>query len=179
MMSKQHDILPEVLNCILEYVPDAAVYLSGSVSFGYERPESDMDVIVVVPDLTAACFPGGKVTSQARHAKVVDAIFDGVRLDMVFITSVFLEQELARKPWRGYYFAQLRIVHDPRGIIRSAQTRIARWFENYPDLVEIWKEWMTQRKARAVSEGKQQGELIRKFPDIFELWKHLDPMFKE
>ena len=149
------------------------------MSFGYERPESDVDIIIVVPDVTTACFPGGKATSHTDYVKVVDAIFDGVCLDMVFVTSVFLEQELVRKPWRGYYFAQLRIVHDPREIIQSAQARIARWFDSRPDVIELWKEWMAQRRVRAVSGGGKQGELIREFPDIFALWKHLDPMFEE
>ncbi len=98
---------------------------------------------------------------------------------MVFVTPAFMEQELVRKPWRGYYFAQLKIVHDPHGLIRQAQTQIARWFGDHPNLIEIWQEWMAQRKIRAVSGEKQQGELIRKFPDIFALWKHLDPMFEE
>jgi len=178
-LSRQCDILPRLLDQILEIVPDGAVYLSGSVSFGYERPESDVDIIVVVPDIAATHFPGGKVKSQTQQAKVVDAVFDDVRLDMVFVALEFVEQELVQKPWRGYYFAQLRILHDPRGIIRSAQSRIARWFDDHPDLVVIWEEWMAQRKTRAVSGGKQQGELIRKFPDIFALWEHLDPMFEE
>ena len=178
-MSKQRDILPKILSLVLQQAPDAAVFLSGSVSFGHERPESDLDIMVVVPNLDSACFPGGKVTSQTQYAKVTDTTFEGVRLDLVFLTPSFLEEELVHRPWRGYYFVQLEIVHDPEGMIQSYQSRIASWFDDRPDIVEVWKEWMTQRKARAVSGGKQQGELIRNFPDIFALWKYLDPLVTE
>ena len=44
---------------------------------------------------------------------------------------------------------------------------------------KLWKEWMAQRKARAVTSGKKQGELVRKFPDIFALWKDLDQVVEE
>lgn len=170
-MSKQRDILPQVVASILERSPEAAIFLMGSVSFGYERPESDLDLGVVVPDVTSVEFPDGKVTWQSERDKVVDAAVEGVRLDMVFITPAFLERELVRKPWRGYYFAQLEVLHDPQGIMQSYQSRIAPWFDGHSDIVEIWKEWMAQRKVRAVSGGKQQGELVRKFPDAFALWK--------
>ena len=178
-MSKQRDILPKVLNLVLQQIPDAAVFLGGSVSLGYERPDSDLDIMVVVPNLDAAYFPKGKVTSETQYAKVIDAIFEGVRLDLVFLTPSFLEEKLVRRPWRGYYFTKLEIIHDPEGIIHSYQSQITPWFDSHPDIVEIWKKWMTQRKARALSGGREQGELIKKFPDIFALWKYLDPLVEE
>jgi hypothetical protein len=38
---------------------------------------------------------------------------------------------------------------------------------------------MAERETCALTNRAQHGELIRRFPDIFALWKHLDPMFEK
>ena len=70
-------------------------------------------------------------------------------------------------------------MHDPSGFIRSAQARIAFWFESHKDLAAFWEQWIAERRIRAVSHRREEGELVRKFPTVWDLWAHLDPMFEK
>lgn len=178
-MGKQRDILPKVLQMILQQMPDASVFLSGSVNFGYERPESDLDICVAVSDLGAAGFPGGTLAWQDDGARGYEATVDGVRLDLVVGTRDYLEQRNVRKPWDGYYLTRVEIVHDPTGFIRAAQARIASWFDSHEDIAAFWEQWIAERRIRAVTHRQQEGDLVRKYPTVWDMWAHLDPMFEK
>lgn len=178
-MSKQRDILQKVLQIILKQMPDASVFLAGSVNFGYERPESDLDICVAVPGLEGVGFPGGILAWQDDGIRGLDATLDGVRLDLVIGTRSYIEQWSVRKPWNGYYLMRVEIVHDPSGFIRSVQTRIAPWFDSHKDIAAFWEQWIAERRMRAITNRQQEGELVRKFPTIWDVWAHLDPLFEK
>lgn len=178
-MSKQREILPKVVQIILAQAPDAAVFLSGSVNFGYERPESDLDICVAVSDLRTVGFPGGTVAWEDEGTKAFEATFEGIRLDLVFGARDAIWQRNVEKPWGGYYLTRVEIVHDPSGFIRSAQARIAPWFESHKDIAALWEQWIAERRIRAVTNRREEGELVKKFPTVWDLWAYLDPMFEK
>lgn len=177
-MSKQREILPPVVRIILERKPDAVVFLSGSVNFGYERPESDLDICVAVSDLSNVGFPDGKPAWEEDGVRAFDAIYEGIRLDLVFCTRTALWQRNVEKPWGGYYLTRVEAVHDPGGFIRSAQDLIAAWYESHKDLAAFWEQWLTERRMRAITNRQQEGELIKRFPRIWDVWEFIDPLFE-
>ena len=172
-MSKQREILPVVLNLIRGHFPGSPVALSGSVCSGDERCDSDIDLLVIVPDASKASFPEGKVEWEEADFKLVRAFFDDIPLHLHFGTTALLAM-FEQKPWRAYKFLQIEVLYDPDGTIQAYKDRIAPWFSNHPDIVALWKEWLDQWKDRNVSRGKRQGDLITKYPDVGQWWPYLD-----
>ena len=178
-MSKQRDVLPQVLDFVRQHAPRCPVYVGGSVSLGHERPDSDIDLLVIVPDVTEAGVPGGKVECQEEQFKLVVAPFDDVSLHLHFATLGLL-RSLEEHPWRAYKFLQTEALYDPDGIVQTSKDRIAPWFEDHPDAVELWKQWLDEHRARQLSRGKQLGPLVRKFPEqVTDFWPYLDQRFGE
>ena len=56
-MSEQRHILLEVLSFVREHVPDCPLYLSGSVALRYGRPDSDIDLLIIVGDVADGLLP--------------------------------------------------------------------------------------------------------------------------
>ncbi len=96
-MSKQREVLPKALDIIFPFAPSAAVFLSGSVYSGNERLDSDIDLIVVVPDVTQASYPEGIIRDESRGFKFVDATFDGVPLEIIFLTPSYFEEMVCQQ----------------------------------------------------------------------------------
>lgn len=177
-MSKQRDILSDVLGIVLRHCPECAVFLSGSVAFGNERPDSDIDLGAIMPDVSAAHYPGGQVRDENEGFKLVDASFDNVSLEIIYLTPGHFQELLVHKPWRGYKFLFVEILHDPMGLIQSWKDRIAPWFEDHSDVVELWEQWLVEHADRQMSRGRKLGPIIRRFPDMMsDLWPHLDARF--
>jgi predicted nucleotidyltransferase len=177
-MSEQRDILPKVQAILLQQNLDCTVYLAGSVSSGDERPDSDMDLVVLVPDADRGTFPGGRVRDRKADFKFVDASFEGVPLEIIFMTPAAFEQLLVAKPWRGYKFLEMEILHDPQKIIASCKARIRPWFQDHPEAVTLWKRWLAEHRDRQLSRGQKMGEIISRFPDMMtDLWPYLDVQF--
>ena len=177
-MSRQRDILPKVLETVRKNAPGASVFLSGSVCFGHERPDSDIDLVVIVPDITVVRYPGGQVRDRHVGLKFVDATFEGIPLEIIFLTPRAFTELVGDKPWRGYKFLRVEILFDPQGLIQSWKGRIAPWFDDHPDAVELWQQWLAEHSERQVTRGKKLGDVIRKFPDMMsDLWPYLDHRF--
>lgn len=172
-MSKQRDILPEVLDFVVRHAPDSMVYLCGSLNFGGLRTDSDIDLVVIVPDLGVSAFPGEIIEWQAPAFRLLRVYHKDMPVHIhLFGSSIF--QELEQKPWRAYTLFRMEVLRDPKGMMQKLKMKISPWFDDHPDIVKLWDSWMDQRKRRNVSRGKDQGELIKQFPGSGMWWQHLD-----
>ena len=176
-MSKQRDILPEVLSYLHEHVSDCPVYLTGSVALQHERPDSDIDLLVIVPDVAIVTFPGGKVEWEEDQFKLVAAEFQNVPLHLHFATRDLLH-EFEANPWRAYKFLKIEALQDLDGIVQKSKDKIAPWFDNHPEAVELWQRWLDEHKERQLSRGNQVGPLLQQFPNQMpDFWNHLDEVY--
>ena len=175
-MSKQRDILPQVLSFVRDHLPDSPMYLTGSVSLRHERPESDIDIFILVPDVTEVDFPQSEVEWQDDAFKLVSVPFHGLTLHPHLATPALLWM-FEQHPWRAYKFLQMESLHDPDGIVKRTMDRIAPWFDDHPDAVALWQQWFAEHKARQLSQGNQLGPLLSQFPNqIPDFWNHLGEM---
>ena len=170
--------MPGVLALVRGLFPDAPVYLSGSVCFGNERPDSDIDLLVIVPDVAQTSFPDGKIEWENSDFKLVRAYFEEIPLHLHFGTFGLLEM-FVQNPWRAYKFLKIEKLYDPNGVVQLAKDRIAPWFPEHPEVVKLWQEWLAQWTARNVSKGERQGELIKQYPDVDQWWPYLDSIIEE
>jgi predicted nucleotidyltransferase len=178
-MSKQREVLPKVLSIILEQVPDAAVYLSGSVPLGNERPDSDLDLYVIVPDLKGANYPGGTIANENEGYRSFSANCDDVPLEIRFLTPSFFEGHLRDKPWRGYKVPlKSEILSDPDGFLQSWKDRVSPWFRDHPEAVALWEQWIAEYTDWRRTKGEKVGDLLRRFPyAVPHLWPYLDGLY--
>ncbi len=176
-MGRQRDILPQVLAFVREQVGDCPVYLSGSVSLGHERPDSDIDLMVLVTDVQPPFFPNERVVWREDKFKLVAARFQGIPVHLHFITPALL-RDIEENPWRGYKFLKTERLHDPEGVIQRTKDRVAPWFDAHPDAVAFWEAWLDQHKKRQLSGGEKIGPLVERFPSqVPDLWDHLDRVY--
>jgi len=178
-MTKQREVLPKILAIIMAQIPDAAVYLSGSVALGNERPDSDLDLYVIVPNLAGANYPGGTIESETEGCKSFTADFDGVPLEIRFLTPSCFEAQLCNKPWRGYKVPlKSEILSDPHGFLQSWKGRLEPWFRDHPEAVALWEQWITEYTEWRRTKGNKVGELLQRFPySVPHLWPYLDELY--
>ena len=176
-MSRQRDILPEVLSLVQSHVPDCPVYLSGSVSLGDERTDSDIDLVIVVPNVSRVHVPGSEVEWEEDHFKLATVSVQGVPVHL-HIASQRLLRDLEEHPWRAYKFLKTEMLHDPNGVVQKTKAKIAPWFENRPDAVRLWQQWLAEHRERQLSQGRQLGPLVKQFPNqVPDFWDHLDRQY--
>ena len=180
-MTKQREVLPKVLATIIAQSPDASVYLSGSVSLGNERPDSDLDIYAIVPDVAGIDYPGGMIgpDKETEGLKSFSADCDGVPLEIRFLTPSFFEGHLRDKPWRGYKTPlRSEILSDPHGFIKSWKDRIRPWFHDHPEAVALWEQWIAEYTDWRRTNGRKVGDLLRRFPYMVpHLWPYLDGLY--
>ena len=177
-MSKQLDLLPEVVAFVLRHAPDSLVYLCGSLNFGGLRPDSDIDLVVVAPGFALPCFPDEVVEWEEPGFRLLRVHCKGMPVHIhQFHHSIF--QELRRKPWRAYMSVRMEVLHDPEGAMQELEAEVSPWFNDHPEVAELWVVWMDQRKRRNVTRGEDQGDLIRAFPGGGVWWRHLDSLVAE
>ena len=57
-------------------------------------------------------------------------------------------------------------------------SRIAPWFEDHPDAVQVWQQWLNEHKKRQLTDGAQLGPLLQQFPNQMpDFWDHLDVLY--
>ena len=142
-MSKQREILVQVLDYVRKVFPDSPIYLSGSVCLGHEIPESDIDLLIIVSDISDIDYPDGKLEWEDSNFKLLRAYFKNVPLHLHFGT-IGLLTEFEKKPWRAYKFLKMEKLYDPNGIVLTYKERIAPWFTAHPDISKLWDDWLTQ-----------------------------------
>ncbi len=178
-MTKQREVLPKILAIIIAQVPDATVYLSGSVALGNERPDSDLDLYAIVPNVEGVNYPGGTVEIETEGCKSFKADFDGVPLEIRFLTISFFEARLRNKPWRGYKVPlKSEILSDPHGFLQAWKDRLEPWFRDHPEAVALWERWISEYTDWRRTKGDKVGDLLRRFPYLVpNLWPHLDGLY--
>ena len=159
-----------------QHIPDCPICLAGSVALRHERPDSDIDLLVIVSDVATVDFPGGKIEWEEDQFRLVASGFQDVPLHLHFATCAFLH-DFEVHPWRAYKFLKVEVLHDPQRIVQKSKDKIAPWFNRHPNVVQLWRQWLDEHKQRQLSGGNQIGPLLQQFPNQMpEFWNHLDEM---
>ena len=132
-MSRHRDALPGIVKTLLARFDRPGIMVFGSVQRGAERPDSDLDLIVI--------YEGDGELRVERDAPFGDV---GIRVDVVLFPEAAFHR-LAEKEWYLFWeFSQAEILHDPTGIARRNQDLIRRRMQSRPDIVGAWEDLMAQ-----------------------------------
>jgi len=156
-MSRHRDILPEVVEILAQKHPECAIVLVGSVRRGTERPDSDLDLAIIVPE---DCK---KRTDQTWRHK-------GILMCLCYLGRDWMDQTLREQPYVFWPFSLGEVLHDPYGVAAGFQQRAGAFFAEHPDIVELWKKNLAQHSASKLD----PNEPIGTFPDWNSFWDHIE-----
>jgi len=125
-MSRQRDILPEVVDELAAAYPRCAMLLGGSVSAGEERPNSDLDLFVV--------FEGDGAIRLDQESQR-----NGVALDTCYLPTEGFWAAWTEKPYNFWMFAWADILVDPTGIGKACQEPARQYVLDHPAITRLWE----------------------------------------
>ncbi len=134
-MSKHLKILPEVIENLKTEYPVIGVAYHGSALHGYARPDSDLDLIILID------APG-------EYHNNHDVTYKGIVLCRSFFPEEWLKRILNSDPYIMWPFSQAHIEYDPDGLMTSYQSKALEYFNRKPGLVSAWRERTQKYKAR-------------------------------
>jgi len=174
-MTKQRNILPQVVERIRHDAPNCAVALSGSVRYGYQRPDSDIDLLVAVPDFRATEFQGATLSHQTDEARVANFFVGDIRVEVVYFDFAYLDQ-VQQSPWRSYTLCQAQILHDSDGRFTRCQDALREWFQAHPDITSVWEKQLQMCREYALTGRPPDRRTVLTFPSWEDFAKHVDAL---
>jgi hypothetical protein len=170
-MTKQRDMLPGLVSEIISRLPESCVLLTGSLQRGEEHPGSDIDLLVVVPDVRRVAPWAGTVVHLTPVVKVVEADTGGVHVTYNFIGAALFD-DMTAKPWKYYQFSKANVLHAHGQALAAVRAHILEWFSQRPDITALWREQEeTHRKAK-----RSPGSEALRFPSATDFAEHIDKM---
>jgi hypothetical protein len=173
-MSKQRDIVPEVIQLVAECGVPVGMVLGGSVGEGAERADSDVDFFAIAD---ASCQPvlhGFAVVAEKNGCKVLERKESAFPVHVACWTTGSLDEVLRNRPYTIYPLLRGRVVLDPGGIVERYRSRIRRYFAAHPSLEKAWV-----RQLQDLHRAKI-GQLGRPaFPQWSDFNLHIEQVFPE
>ena len=168
-MSKQRAILPGIVAELSANAPSCGVLLMGSVRDGDERPESDVDLYVIVAPAKSLSLPDGHVIHEEKGMKLIERFVEGVKVHFVWWRADAFRRNLDASPHSAYPFAQAEILHDPAGIANHCQAVSLAYFDQHPELQRAWEEQLDKLRQH-----KHDPTVPLGFPEWGDFAEHLE-----
>jgi predicted nucleotidyltransferase len=137
-VSKHREILEGVVGWIREADPNAGVVLFGSVMGGQERPDSDLDLLVVQDEFREIRFPDSRVVHEEQGMHLIRGTVEGVRVDLACWSVEALCSEISTSPYLFYPFTLGTILCDPRRLADGCLQPLRQYMQAAPAVVAAW-----------------------------------------
>jgi len=177
-MTTQRNILPQVLERVRQDAPDCAIGLTGSVRYGYQRPDSDIDLMIAVGDFRATEFQGAKLSHETDEARVANFFVGDIRVEVVYFDFAYLD-EVQQTPWRCYTLCQAEILHDPEERFTRCQDVLREWFQAHPNITSVWQQQLQMCREYALTGRPPDRKTVLTFPGWEDFAKHVDALVQE
>ena len=172
-MSRQREVLPAAIERLTAADPDFGLAVIGSVQHGYERPDSDVDLIAVVRE--GAEFDGREWTVkwENRGARCIEAPIRGVTVQVFFAPCSGLDRWIRETPHFMYPFSDSEVLRDPRGVAQGFRNTARRYFGDHPAVADAWRAQLRAHK-RVKLEGLDGDGMYRTEDGRLEKYLTLD-----
>jgi hypothetical protein len=162
-------MIPDLVAQIVSRVENASILLTGSVQRHEERPESDIDLLVIVPDVAKVVPWIGRVAHRTPLVKIVEADVEGVHVTLNFL-GAGLFADMTSKPWKYYQFAKAEVLREDGHELASVRECILRWFSKRPDMAALWQ------NQEAIHRGvkRSRSEETLEFADTTDFAEYVD-----
>ncbi len=174
-MNRQQRALPYLISKCCEIDPNCGIQLQGSVARGEEQPESDIDLTVILRDITDIRY--NELITPDNHPgmiRVYHAEFD-VNIDINWEFASRLNVSLTTHGAAGWYiFSQGRPIYDPLGLAKQCQNQMLLWFNAHSSIAQAW-----EKQHNEVHKQKKNPHHKLEFPTFADFHSHLKDLLSE
>lgn len=168
-MSRQRQRIPGIIRELSRSAADVGLVLGGSVRYGYEGPDSDLDFFGVSNARLERVLEGFALVSQEDGGGLLESRADGFAVHVAYWTRLGFDQMLCERPYMAYPILDGELVHDPRQTMGSYLERMQQYFEARPRLTAAW---VTQ--LAALRELKTGRASRLSFPQWSDFLRHIE-----
>lgn len=116
-----------------------AINLFGSVAEGKERPDSDVDIEIIINE--------GKEWKWIKQNKY------GVHIDFVKCSKNHLLYQIEKYPYLCYGYLDEKVIYDPEGFMKDVKKKIGNYMNKHPEVVRYW-----ENKLKIMKKNKAKGQ---------------------
>ena len=116
-----------------------AINLFGSVADGKERPDSDVDIEIIVN--------GGKEWKWFKQNKY------GIHIDFVRCSKNHLLYQIEKYPYLCYGYLDEKVIYDPEGFMKEVKKKIGNYMNKHSEVVRFW-----ENKLKIMKKNKAKGQ---------------------
>src|SRR3989344_4499417 len=155
-MAKSHRNIVEELLEQYGNDPDViGIRLLGSMARGEERPDSDVDIEIVLGR--------GREWAWQKKEKY------GIHIDLILSSKEHLLHQFAHYPYLCFIDLDKKILLDRTGFLKGMQEKIAVYMKKHPQAFDFWNMCFREMKEKK-SSGQKQKSLIAVFDDAERLF---------
>jgi hypothetical protein len=153
-MTRHRLLLAEVVERLRRSEMECGVILFGSVQRSEERPDSDLDLCLVVRNRCDLRDFDPTVLHREKGMTLFESRLEGVVVHFACWPTEALEKAVSEEPFTYYPLARGQIVCDPHGLATRFQRRLQEYFREHPAVASAWEEQLAafrQYKAGTAS----------------------------
>jgi len=173
-MSKQRDVVSEVIRLVAECGVDVGLILGGSVSEGLERADSDVDLFAIADADVQPSLAGFSLVSEKNGSRLLERQEGVFPVHVACWTTASLDEVLRCRQYMLYPLLCGRVVLDAAGIAARYRARIREYFDAHPAIERAWREQLDnlRRSRDGLSEHLA-------FPQWSDFIRHIEEAFRE
>jgi len=139
-MPKVHQkIVQEILEKQKKDKSVIAITLFGSMARDEEKPNSDIDILVV--------------SKKAKKWELLNTKRYGIKIDFEICPLKNLYHQIEKYPFLSYDYLSQKIIYDPEEIIKNIKKELKVYFDKHPEVVHFW-----EKKLKIMRENKSKGK---------------------
>tara|TARA_Y100000310_G_scaffold310760_1_gene356330 strand:- start:38 stop:544 length:507 start_codon:yes stop_codon:yes gene_type:complete len=116
-----------------------AINLFGSVAEGDERPDSDVDIEIIINE--------GKEWKWFKQNKY------GIHIDFVRCSKNHLLYQIEKYPYLCYGYLDEKVIYDPEGFMKEVKKKIGNYMNKHSEVVRFW-----ENKLKIMKKNKAKGQ---------------------
>lgn len=151
-MSQQRQAIPRVIQRVANCGVEAGLILGGSVHYGYERPESDLDFFAIGEQGLDEALREYSLMAEKNGCKVLETRKGPFPIRVAYWSTESLNTVLETIPYMMYPVLDGEIVYDPVNLAEQYHQEMRRYFDSHPRLEQAWVEQLNQVRRFKIGE---------------------------
>jgi predicted nucleotidyltransferase len=153
-LTKHQRIIDQLLDQYRKHPNIVAITLFGSLAKGGAHPGSDIDIEVI-----STAEPGWKLVKNE---------YDGIAVDLVFVSKAYFENLIQRFPYLCYDYISEKTLYDPDDFFVRAQAELCRYFEAHAEVAEYWQKNLDMMRSKKKAGTQRRADIVEAY-DMAEL----------
>jgi hypothetical protein len=171
-MGIQRETIPAIARRIAGSGIATGLILGGSVRYGYERPDSDLDLFAIGEEGLAEALVEFQVVSEKNGCKVLELRRHPFPVHVAYWSIHAFDWVLETLPHMTYPLLDGEIIYDPARLAERCQTRVRDYFHANPELEIAWVKQLGD--LRQYKTGASQS---LEFPAWSDFLRHLESTY--